>query len=164
MITKKSNDNICDIAYNEALRVLRFCSHPTGMKASAKSQGYHQIWARDSMITLLGASLVKDIKIHISLKSSINILAKNQSPLGIIPNNVDVRTLKPNFQAYADCGPWFVIGNAVFFRQTNDKNFLKKNYPTVKKVLRWYEYQDVDQTGLVNMAEASDWEDLFAVL
>ena len=29
--------------------------------------------------------------------------------------------------------------------------------------MKWYEYQDVDQTGLVNIAEATDWEDLFAV-
>jgi glycogen debranching enzyme len=165
MKTKKHtvNDELCDKAYDEALRVLRNCSHPLGMKASASVHGYPQIWSRDSMIALLGATCIKDAKVRRSLKSSFNILAKRQTSLGAIPNNVDVRTLKPNFQAYADCGLWFVIGNAIFFKQTSDKIFLKKNYPAIKKVLRWYEYQDVDQTGLISMAEASDWEDLFAV-
>jgi len=157
------NDKLCDEAHDEALKVLRGSSHPLGMKASAKLHGYPQVWARDSMITLLGATCIKDPKIKNSLKSSFNILAKEQSPLGLIPNNVDVKTLKPNFQAYADGGLWYVIGNAFFFKQTNDKKFLNKNYSVIKKVLKWYEYQDVDQTGLINMAEATDWEDLFAV-
>ncbi|MBU89997.1 hypothetical protein CMO94_00530 [Candidatus Woesearchaeota archaeon] len=134
MKTKKSVGNgLCDKAYDEALKVPRNCSHTSGIKASAKTSGYPQIWARDSMITLLGATCIKDAKIKNSLKSSFNILAKEQSLLGIIPNNVDVRSLKPNFQAYADGGLWFVIGNANFFKQTNDKNFLKKNYPAIKK-------------------------------
>ena len=161
---KLTNQNdLCDQAYNEAVRILRLCSHPCGIKASAKIRGYPQVWARDSMITLLGASLVNDVKTCNSLKASFNILMKKQSPLGLIPNNVDVRSLEPNFQAYADCGLWFVIGNAFFFRQTDDKKFLKRNFPAIKKTLTWYGYQDVDQTDLINMAEATDWEDLFAV-
>jgi glycogen debranching enzyme len=31
----------------------------------------------------------------------------------------------------------------------------------IREVLRWYEYQDVDQTGLLSMQESSDWQDLF---
>jgi len=158
-----SHDDLCDRAYNEAVKILRLCSHSCGIKASAKIHGYPQIWARDSMITLLGASLVNDDKICNSLKASFDILMKKQSPLGLIPNNVDVKSLKPNFQAYADAGLWFVIGNAFFFKQSGDKKFLKHNYSAIQKTLKWYEYQDVDQTDLINMAEATDWEDLFAV-
>ena len=125
-------DNLCDQAYNQAIKILHLCSHPCGIKASAKVGGYPQIWARDSMITLLGASLVKDTKIVNSLKASFNTLMKKQSPLGLIPNNVDVKSLKPNFQAYADAGLWFVIGNAFFFKQTGDEKFLKRNYLAIQ--------------------------------
>ena len=31
----------------------------------------------------------------------------------------------------------------------------------VREVLCWYEYQDVDQSGLLSMQEGSDWQDLF---
>ena len=164
MRTKKSvDDGLCDQAYSEALKVLRLCSHPLGMKASASLKGYPQIWARDSMITLLGASLTKDSKIKEALKSSIKILGEKQSKLGEIPNNIDTKSLKPNFQAYADGGLWYIIGNFIFFKQFGDKKFLRYNFPNIKRTLNWYEYQDVNQSGLINIAEASDWEDLFAV-
>ena len=159
---KEASDELIDEAYGQAVRVLRDCIHKRGFKASAKVGGYPQVWARDSMITLLGASFVNDKKIQNAIRASFDILRKNISPLGIIPNNVDVRTLKPNFQASADGGLWFVTGTAVFFEQSGDAAFLKKNYPAVKKILRWYEYRDVDQSGLMSMQEASDWEDLFA--
>ena len=32
----------------------------------------------------------------------------------------------------------------------------------VREVLSWYQYQDVDQSGLLSMQEASDWQDLFS--
>lgn len=166
MVKNKSGDKLIDEAYEQAVRVLRDCSHRRGLKASALTKarnGYPQVWARDSMITLLGASFVDDKKIQNAIRASLDILRKNMSPLGTIPNNVDVRTLKANFQAYADGGAWFVIGNAALFERTGDIAFLKKNYPAVKKALLWYDYQDVDQSGLVSMQEASDWEDLFAV-
>jgi glycogen debranching enzyme len=83
--------------------------------------------------------------------------------LGCIPNNVDSRTLQTNFQAYADSGLWFVIGNAALFKTTKNISFLKKNYPAIKKTLLWYHYQDVDQTGLISIQEGTDWEDLFAI-
>lgn len=149
--------------YKKAIEVLRDCSTPVGTKASAESCGYPQVWARDSMITLLGASLVQDKLIRDSLKSSINTLREHQSLLGCIPNNVDSRTLKTNFQAYADGGLWFVIGNAIFFKTTKNISFLKKNYPSIKRILLWYQYQDVDQTGLISIQEGADWEDSFAV-
>ena len=153
----------CNEAYSQALKVLKRCVHPLGMKASAHIDGYPQIWARDSMIAVLGASLTGDRKLLRALKSSFEILKKKQTPLGSIPNNVYVKNLKPNYQAYADTGMWFVAGNEFLFRQTKDKTFLRKNYAAIKKTLSWYEYQNTDQTGLITIEESSDWQDLFAV-
>lgn len=130
--------------------------------ASATIPGYPQVWARDSMITLLGALGADDEEISRSLQASIELLTGQQTPLGLIPNNVHIRTGRPNFQAYADGGPWLVIGISAYFQATGDRAFLKRCYPAVKRCLRWYEYQDVDLTGLITMAEGSDWQDLFA--
>lgn len=160
---RTKNNELTDRAYFEAVRVLRNCSHPAGIKASARSDGYSQVWARDSMITLLGAILLRDTAIDQTLKSSFDTLRKAQTPLGCIPNNVDTRTLKANYQAYADGGLWFVLGAAAFFEGKGDITFLRKQYPVIKKILNWYSYQDVDNSGLLSMQEAADWEDMFAV-
>ena len=153
----------CNQAYSQALKVLKRCVHSRGMKASARADGYPQVWTRDSMIVLLGASLTGDRKLLQALKTSFETLKKKQTPLGSIPNNVHVKNLKPNYQAYADAGLWFAIGNEFLFRQTRDKAFLKRNYAAIKKTLLWYEYHDVDQTGLITIEESSDWQDLLAV-
>lgn len=162
MRNKKINNEIIKQAHKEAVRVLENCIHSIGIKASAGINGYPQIWARDSMITLLGACLLGDKTINKALYSSSEVLRKNRSLLGIIPNNVDVRSGKTNFQAYADGGLWFVIGTQVFYQETKDILFLKKNYPAIKKILHWYKYQDIDNSGLISIQEGSDWEDLFA--
>ncbi|MEA1927743.1 MAG: amylo-alpha-1,6-glucosidase [Candidatus Auribacterota bacterium] len=150
-------------AYQQANRVLKKCARSRGLTASARTRGYPQIWTRDSMITLPGALLTGDPKIKESIRAGFELLARHQTPLGLIPNNVHSKTLRPNFQAYADSGLWFVVGVAEFFRRTRDKKFLRRFYPVIEKTLSWYEYQDVDRTGLITMPEGADWEDLFAV-
>lgn len=113
--------------------------------------GHHQVWARDSMIASLGARLVPDDQIQDALQASVNLLKTRRSATGAIPNNVDGATLRPNFRAYADGGLWWVIGSSI----------LSPDPEIVREVLRWYECQDVDQSGLLSMQESSDWQDLF---
>ena len=113
--------------------------------------GHHEVWARDSMIAALGAHLAPDEQIQVALRASLCLLRDHRSTTGGIPNNVDCSTRRPNFRAYADGGLWWVIGNS----------FLEPDPETVRQVLRWYECQDVDQSGLLSMQESSDWQDLF---
>ena len=47
-------------AREQAVAVLERCSHDLGFKASALARGYPHIWARDSVITALGAALCDD--------------------------------------------------------------------------------------------------------
>ncbi len=142
---------VIDDEYEKALYVLRNCSHEAGLKASAGQIGHHQVWARDSMISLLGASLTKDGRVSAALSASIATLRRHQALNGCIPNHVDVGTGAPNFRAYADGGLWYVIGSSI----------LDPDLKTMRRVLRWYECQDVDQSGLLSMQESSDWQDLF---
>jgi glycogen debranching enzyme len=121
------------------------------MKASGCKVGHHQVWARDSMITLLGGRFVQDNQIQAALRASISLLSSKQSIAGAIPNNVDCETLRPNFRAYADGGLWWVIGSSL----------LARDEQTISAVLRWYACQDVDDTGLISMQESTDWQDLF---
>jgi glycogen debranching enzyme len=134
-----------------AVDVLRRCSHATGINASAEKNGHSQIWARDSMITLLGACTVEDPAISTALRATLANLGTHQTATGCIPNNVDPATGKVNFRAYADGGLWFVIGSSL----------IEPDYPRIQRALDWYACQDVDQSGLISMQEASDWQDLF---
>ncbi len=103
------------------------------------------------MIALLGARLVDDEEIQQALRQSICLLKEHRTAHGLIPNNVDAATLRPNFRAYADSGLWWVIGSSL----------LAPDQAAVREVLSWYEHQDVDHSGLLSMQESSDWQDLF---
>ena len=137
--------------YERAVYVLKLCSISHGLKASGDPLGHHQVWARDSMITLLGARFVPDAEIQAALRASVELLREKQAPNGAIPNNVDAATLRTNFRAYADAGLWWIIGSSL----------IAPHPEAVSAVLRWYEGQNVDQSGLISMQESADWQDLF---
>lgn len=145
------NATCVDTTYKDAIDSLRRCCCPSGLKASGSTLGHRQIWARDSMIAALGARFAQDNAIQEALQASLSILKDRRSPRGAIPNNVDCATLHPNFRAYADGGLWWVVGSTL----------LAPDPEVVREVLTWYEYQDVDQSGLLSMQEASDWQDFF---
>jgi Alkaline and neutral invertase len=139
------------VDYAKAVSVLKLCATDQGMKASGARVGHHQVWARDSMITLLGARFSDDGQIQSALHASIALLREKQAPGGAIPNNVDCATLRPNFRAYADAGLWWIIGSSL----------LDPDPATAAAILGWYACQDVDQSGLISMQESADWQDLF---
>jgi hypothetical protein len=140
-----------EAVYSDAIRSLRSCCDSLGLKASGRRHGHHQIWARDSMIAVLGGSLVDDSGIRHALLTSVDILRSRRSLSGSIPNNVDASSGRANFRAYADAGLWWIIGS----------NLISPDLYGCRKTLEWYECQDVDQSGLLSMQESTDWQDLF---
>jgi glycogen debranching enzyme len=140
-----------DAIYDAAIESLRRCCCQWGLRASGRTPGHHQIWARDSVIASLGARFAPDNEIQNALRASLVLLRDHRASSGAIPNNVDGATRRPNFRAYADGGLWWIIGSTL----------LGPDPEVVREVLRWYEYQDVDQSGLLSMQEGSDWQDLF---
>lgn len=103
------------------------------------------------MIALLGARFAADGQVQDALRASLVLLRDHRGSNGAIPNNVAADTQRANFRAYADGGLWWVVGSAL----------LAPEPEVIREVLRWYDYQDVDQSGLVSMQESSDWQDLF---
>ncbi len=140
-----------DATYGDAIESLRRCCCPWGLKASGRPFGHHQIWARDSMIASIGARFAQDDEIQEAIQASLSLLKDRRGRGGAIPNNVDCETLHSNFRAYADGGLWWIVASTL----------LAPDPDVVREVLCWYEYQDVDQSGLLSMQEGSDWQDLF---
>lgn len=155
--------NLIEEAYKHSVQVVERCMHIIGAKASALSEGYNQVYARDSMITFLGASLVDNDVIRQSFRTTLATLAKYQSRIGMIPLYVDVD--QPRIEANqgaVDSNPWYVIGHGVYYSRYKDLDFLKSHLESIKQAMVWLEYQDSNNCGLLEVQEAADWGDLYA--
>lgn len=162
-LSEAEKDELIEAARHHAVDVLHGCSHRLGFKASAKRTGYPQVWARDSMITLLGSLFSGDDDIVIAAKASHDTLRRWQTDRGLIPNYVDTRNKQSSFHIYADGGALYVIATAALFRHESDLEWLEEVWESIALTLDWYAYQDVDQSGMISIQEACDWKDLLAV-
>jgi len=98
MITKE--------VYSQAIKVLEKCKTAKGFRAAYP--GYNGVWARDSMITSLGASLIEK-KFKETFKQSLMTLANGQSEKGQIPNAVLLDKKQIDYTSI-DSSLWFIIG------------------------------------------------------
>ena len=81
----RATKSTIDEAYKQAVAVLRRCATPYGFRASGVLPGYPQIWARDSMITSLGAALTGEPDLFAAVRASLDTLGRQQSPFGLDP-------------------------------------------------------------------------------
>ncbi len=155
--------NITQQAYQKAINVLEHCSKPTGFYASGLPGGYEAVWARDSMITSLGAVLIGG-EFKSTIAKSIKLLTKNQAEMGQIANcvgsyNLDRRS-DVTFNS-VDSSLWFIIGNYIYARQFNDAVLLKKYQKNIEAAYCWLRSQDPDNVGLIAQQPTNDWQDAF---
>lgn len=160
-----NNPRFVDEAYSQALDVLRSCSTEYGFKASALEGGYPQVWARDSMITALGALLTGEPDLIAGVRASLETLARTQTDLGMIHLNLDTRTNEVTTEnaGAVDANLWFILGHHAYFRTTGDAEFLKRYWPALERAGLWLRYQDMNADGLLEVPEAGDWADLYSV-
>lgn len=154
---------ITEQAYNQAIKVLEHCAKPTGFFASGLTGGYEGLWARDSMITSMGACLVEE-KFKPPFKKSLELLSRHQSKLGQIPNAVGDynkdRCSKITFNSI-DSSLWYIIGHYAYANSYNDKSLLKKYKNNIDKTFLWLKYQDPNEDGLLAQQPTMDWQDAF---
>jgi len=162
---------LTDQAYKEAIEVLKHCAKSTGFYASGLPGGYEATWARDSMIGGLGVATLDvrgkklDVqKLQTAFRKSIELLAKNQSRYGQIPNAVGSynteRRSDVTFNSI-DSTLWWIIGLYTYSKTYKDKSILKKNAKRLKSALTWLEYQDPNEDSLLVQQPTMDWEDAF---
>ena len=150
-------------AKEKAIEVLEHCAKPTGFYASGLPGGYEATWARDSMVTGLGASFVEK-KFQKPFLKSIELLSKNQSALGQIPNavgsyNTDRRS-DVTFNSI-DSSLWYLIGHKAYAKAYSDTSLLKKYKKNIEKALLWLRYQDPNEDKLLAQQPTMDWQDAF---
>lgn len=149
-------------ARTHAQSLMRDACSPHGFQASGARGKYHNVWARDSMITSLGALACNDPELDATVLASLNTLRTYQTELGLIPNKIDFdQPPRINFRAYADGGLWFVLITARYLARYPSHPDASSLIFAAHRALTWYRYQDHDQSGLIAIQEGSTWMDLF---
>lgn len=170
-------------AATRAEQILLANGSELGLLGSSKA--YQQVWARDSMICGLGLLVCESPEATAIHRRSLETLGAYQSELGKIPHNVGMAGVAdPALIAHGgalaqapdgsrivmdtahagciDSNLWFILGHYVYFRTTEDRDFLRASWPTLERALLWLRYQDSNECGLLEAHEAMDWADLFA--
>lgn len=155
--------NLTEQAREKAIEVIRACAKPTGFYASGLPGGYEATWARDTGVITLGASLI-GTEFKSTIKKSLELLARNQSELGQIPNcvgsyNID-RQMDVTFNSI-DSNLWFIISHYVYTEAYKDKSLLSKHRVQLSKALLWLRYQDPNEDKLLAQQPTMDWMDAF---
>jgi len=158
-------DPLIEEAYGHALEILRRCVTPHGFRASGLLPGYPQVWARDSMITGLGAVLSGEAELLAAFRASLDTLGSHQSELGLIPLNVHPETGECSTEnaGAVDANLWFILGHYYHTLRTGDLAYLRANWRRLELATLWLRYQDMNDCGLLEVPEAGDWMDLLAV-
>ena len=127
--------------------------------------GYPQIWARDSIITLLGAAASGDATLLAAGRASLLTMSMYQSSLGMVQLNVNPDTgyVSTENAGAVDANLWFILGHYLHHELTGDVAFLHDQWPAIDHALLWLEHQDMNACGLLEVPEAGNWMDLLAV-
>lgn len=160
-----NSDSLLGEARHRALDVLRRCATPQGFRASGLAAGYPQIWARDSMVTFLGAAASRDPELIAAGRASLETMSAHQSRRGLIPLNVNPDTgyISTENAGAIDSNLWYILGHYLHLQTTGDTDFLLQHWTSIDQALFWLRYQDMNECGLVEVPEAGDWMDLLAV-
>jgi len=136
-----------------------------GLRASVEASGYPLVYARDSMISLLGAAAVAGEDFRRVFRASLETLGSIQSELGYIHRALHLGTLKKDNNAHGsvDSNMWFITGHYNFYRRFGEVEFLRANWGKIQAAFLWLRYQDFNDCGLLEVHEAGDWQDLFSV-
>jgi glycogen debranching enzyme len=150
-------------AYQKAIETVKICSTKYGLFASGGKNGYKGVWARDTVITFLGASLIGDKKFKETFKRSLSILGDNQSKLGEIPNAVlEFQKNHPQVDYKSiDSTLWFIIGHHLYKKRYNESSLFRKYKKVIDKALVWLSYQDFGNEVLLDQLPTTDWQDAF---
>ncbi len=140
-------------AQEAARDVLRHNAHGPfrGLPRTA-GWGYPEPYTRDLMISSLGILTIGDQQLTGRLRRVLERLARNQTPLGHVPGLAH----DPEDRGASDTTPLFLIGVAVFRRATGEAGFLEGS---VRRALRWMEYQSPEDRIIVAQQPTSDWRD-----
>ncbi|RMD60035.1 hypothetical protein D6833_10520 [Candidatus Parcubacteria bacterium] len=158
-----SKGDILREGINAAHVVLQKCAHPSGIYASGLPGGYAAVWARDSMMAAVCATLAgADVKEM--FRRSLLTLGAHQGAQGQIPNAVgSYNTDRRSDITYnaIDANLWYLIGWDVYRKYWKGEALFRREKTRILRALHWLECQDPDNVGLLAQQPTTDWQDAF---
>ncbi|MBF0289369.1 MAG: hypothetical protein HQM14_16250 [SAR324 cluster bacterium] len=161
-------------AYDRALEVLKKNITPLGFSAcsiddnisTGTDANYHSVWARDGAATVIWSLDIREEAIFKCQKQTLRTLLDHQAPSGQIPANVGVATNKPDYGGVGGIGSidsalWLVIALWRFTKDTGDQSLIQDYYENIQKMMLWLGAQDINNCGMLEVPDCSDWMDLF---
>ena len=154
-------------AYERAIEILQRCRTKYGFKGSTEREmtGYPLVYARDSMITALGAAVVPEAAFRREFQASLDTLGDLQTELGYIHRALHLDTMFKdcNANGSVDSNLWYIIGHYNYYRHYGDVDYLRTNWPRLERAFQWLRYQDFNDCGLIEVHEGGDWMDLLSI-
>ncbi|KPK85493.1 MAG: amylo-alpha-16-glucosidase [Phycisphaerae bacterium SM23_33] len=140
-------------AKSAALEVLLHNAHGPyfGLPRTA-GWGYPEPYTRDLMIASLGILASGNQRLIARIRRVLEVLARNQSPLGHIPSLVH----DPHDRGASDTTPLFLLAAGIFRKATGEADFLAE---ACDKARRWMDYQSPEDRVMVAQMPTSDWRD-----
>lgn len=152
--------------YKRSVDLLRSNSNKYGVMAAsgsavAKKKLYVNIFGRDASICTLGMVASGNKKLMAIAKQSLKTLAQYQTELGEIPATVNPATGQRSFYFLGsiDSTLWWLLAIDFYHRHSKDKQLKLKLLRNIKLAIRWLEYQDQNNDGLLEEGESSNWTD-----
>jgi glycogen debranching enzyme len=164
---KSRAKSLIDEAKKHALEVMHACATPDGFSASAPSHGFHypEIWARDNGIMTLGTLASGDEDLIAISRNYLKCMAAHQSPLGMIPLNVNTaehHVNKENAPA-VDGNLWYLLAHYALYQACPDPAWLNGCFTSLTKAYQWLRYHEWHEDGLLAIPRAGTWMDQFTV-
>ncbi len=152
---------LTDEAVERSLELLISASTPSGFVASPDFDHYAVIWARDALISSLGALASGDPALTQTVAATLDTLSSRASSLGQIPALVDPTHGTWDFGegGVVDTTAWLPIVVAEYLSATADIDGVQRWWEPVRSAIRWLSYQDVTGSGLISVAPSTDWMD-----
>ncbi len=157
------NKNLLNKAYEKAKETIKICETKHGLYASGGKHGYKGVWARDSMVSLIGACSDNDISFKKQMILSLNTLKKAQSENGQIPNAVhgyENKKIQIDYSSI-DSSLWFIIGHYFYKKRFKNSDLFKKHKKAIEKAFIWLDYHDIGEDGVLRQLPTTDWQDAF---
>ncbi len=148
-------------AVERSKELLVSASTPWGFLASPSFDHYAVIWARDALITSIGALRSGEASLTAAAGATIETLIAHRSRRGQIPAVVNPERSEWDFGegGVVDATAWLAIAAGAFLDATGDSGRMKNWWPAVRDGIEWLAHQDVTGSGLVSAAPSTDWMD-----
>jgi hypothetical protein len=153
--------DVTEEAAERSVDLLTRARTPAGFVASHAFDHYSVIWARDALISSLGALSTGYESLAEGVACTLDSVTSRMSEHGQLPAVVSLDRLRWDFGegGTVDTTAWLPIVVAAYIESTGDEDRAAQWWTACLRAMQWLAHQDVTGSGLVSVAPSTDWMD-----